>query len=164
MATFGNYAINLNNSGVVDVASFLSSGDEAGAIISIMEQTPIPQIFMVVLFVILFIFLATTVDSSAFAAAEMTVIQEQALGEQSAPRWMRITWAVATAIIAFIIVQIGGAKAVRSLCYAAGLPLAIVAILVMVSAVKMIREDYPAGKIAVLKTSSSADGKAQDDQ
>lgn len=164
MATFGNYAINLNNGGVVDVASFLSSGDEAGAIISIMEQTPIPQIFMVVLFVILFIFLATTVDSSAFAAAEMTVIQEQALGEQSAPRWMRITWAVATAIIAFIIVQIGGAKAVRSLCYAAGLPLAIVAILVMVSAVKMIKEDYPASKIAVLKTSSSADGKAQDDQ
>lgn len=153
MATFGNFAINLDNAGVVDIAAILATGDEAGAVTAIMEQTPLPQVFMVVLFIILFIFLATTVDSSAFAAAEMTVIQEEFTEEQSAPRWMRVIWALVTAIIAFIIVQIGGAKAVRSLCYAAGLPLAIVAIFVIISAVKMIREDY----IADLNASSNND-------
>lgn len=148
MATFGNFAINLDNAGIVDITAFLASGDEAGAVTAIMEQTPLPQVFMIVLFIILFIFLATTVDSSAFAAAEMTVIQEEITQEESAPRWMRIVWAVITAIIAFIVVQIGGAKTVRSLCYAAGLPLAIVAIFIIISAVKMIRDDYSAKTIA----------------
>lgn len=143
MGTFGNFAINLDNAGIVEIAAFLSSGDEAGAIIAIMESTPLPHVFMVVLLIILFIFLATTVDSSAFAAAEMTVVQEEFAEEASAPRWLRIVWAFITAAIAFVVLQVGGAKAVRSLCYAAGLPLAIIAVFIIISAVKMIKEDYP---------------------
>ncbi len=137
MGTFGNYAIGLDNSGAVDIASYLSAGDEAGAVIAIIGQTPLPRVFMLVLLVILFIFLATTVDSSAFVAAEMTVIQSEN-EESSSPRWLRILWAAAIAVFAFAILQVGGATAVRSLCYTAGLPLAIVAILVMVSVVRML--------------------------
>lgn len=138
MGTFGNYAIELDNAGAIDIASYLAVGDEAGAVIAIIGQTPLPHVFMAVLLVILFIFLATTVDSSAFVAAEMTVIQSEN-EESSAPRWLRILWAAAIAVFAFAILQVGGATAVRSLCYTAGLPLAIVAILVMISVVKMLR-------------------------
>lgn len=138
MATFGNYAIELDSSGAIDIASFLVLGDEAGAIIAIISQTPAPQIFMAILLIILFIFLATTVDSSAFVAAEMTVIQEENV-ETSSPRWLRILWAAAIALFAFAILQVGGATAVRSLCYSAGLPMAVLALLVMVSVVKMLR-------------------------
>ena len=125
MGTFGNYAIELDNAGAIDIASYLAVGDEAGAVIAIIGQTPLPHVFMAVLLVILFIFLATTVDSSAFVAAEMTVIQSEN-EESSAPRWLRILWAAAIAVFAFAILQVGGATAVRSLCYTAGLPLAIV--------------------------------------
>ena len=140
MGTFGNYAIQLDNSGAVDIASYLAVGDEAGAIIAVIAETPLPHVFTIVLLVILFIFLATTVDSSAFVAAEMTVAQERG-EESSAPRWLRIVWASAIAVFAFMILQVGGAKAVRSLCYTAGLPLAIIALLVIVSAVKMLSQD-----------------------
>lgn len=139
MGTFGNYAIQLDNSGAVDIASYLAVGDEAGAIIAVIAETPAPRVFMVALLVILFIFLATTVDSSAFVAAEMTVVQEES-GETSAPRWLRIVWAFAVAVFAFMVLRVGGVKAVRSLCYTAGMPLAIIAMLVIVSAVKMLRE------------------------
>ena len=45
-------------------------------------------------------------------------------------------------MIAFIVVQVGGAKAVRSVCYIAGLPMAIVSFLVMFSVYKMLRKDF----------------------
>ena len=79
-------------------------------------------------------------DSSAFAAAEMTIKQNK--GELLAPRWLRILWAVVAAIIAFVLLQVGGAKAVRSLCYIMGLPLAILTYLVFVSVYKMLKEDH----------------------
>ena len=79
-------------------------------------------------------------DSSAFAAAEMTAVQTGS--DDLAPRWLRLVWAVAAAVIAFIVVQLGGAQAVRSVCYIAGLPLAVIVFLIMYSVFVMLREDY----------------------
>ncbi len=140
MGTFGNYAIDAQVNGTVDIASFLAKGDEAGAIAALLNSMPFSKIFMIVLLIISFIFLATTMDSSAFAAAEMTVRQDK--NDASAPRWLRIVWAVVAAVMAFIVLQVGGAKAVRSLCYITGLPLAIIALLVIYSVYKMLKEDH----------------------
>ena len=95
---------------------------------------------MVVLLFISFVFLATTMDSSAFAAAEMPAVQTGS--DDLAPRWLRLVWAVAAAVIAFIVVQLGGAQAVRSVCYIAGLPLGVIVFLIMYSVFIMLREDY----------------------
>ena len=140
MGTFGNFAVKAEMSGTVDVAGLLANGDEAGAIIALLNSLPLSKIFMVVLLVISFIFLATTMDSSAFAAAEMT--SKQTGSDSLAPRWLRVVWAVVAAVIAFIVVQVGGAKAVRSLCYIAGLPLAIISFLIMYSVIKMLKTDH----------------------
>ena len=122
------------------VSAFLANGDEAGAIIALLNTLPMSDVFMIVLLFIAFIFLATTMDSSAFAAAEMTAVQTGA--DNLAPRWLRIVWAAVAAITAFIVVQLGGAQVVRSVCYIAGLPLAIIAFLIMYSVYKMLKEDY----------------------
>lgn len=140
MGTFGNFAIKTQMSGAVDVAGFLAQGDEAGAIVAVVNQMPFPKLFLVILLAIAFIFLATTMDSSAFAAAEMTTVQKD---ENSlAPRWLRIFWAVVAAVIAFAVVQVGGAKAVRSVCYLAGMPLAAISFFIIVSAYKMLKTDH----------------------
>lgn len=141
MGTFGNFAVKTQLSGAVDVSGILAQGDEGAAIVALLNTLPMPKVFMFILLAIAFIFLATTMDSSAFAAAEMTAVQK---GEDSlAPRWLRIVWAIVAAVIAFIVVQVGGAKAVRSVCYIAGLPMTIVAFVVMVAVYKMLRKDYP---------------------
>lgn len=141
MATFGNYAIDLDRSGAVDVGAYLASGDEAGAVMAVLGQTPMPKLGMAVLLVVMFIFLATTMDSSAYSAAEMSVARLDADGGASTPRWLRMLWAVVAAAIAFALVQVGGAQAVRSLCYTAGLPLALITLAVMASVARMLRED-----------------------
>lgn len=140
MGTFGNFAVKAQMTGTVDVADFLTNGDEAGAIIALLNTLPVPKVFMAVLLGIAFIFLATTMDSSAFAAAEMTAVQTGA--DRLAPRWLRLTWAIVASVIAFIVVQVGGAKAVRSVCYIAGLPLAIISFAVIYSAYSMLKTDY----------------------
>lgn len=140
MGTFGNFAVKAQMKGSVDVSGFLSNGDEAGAIIALINTLPMSRIFMVVLLFIAFIFLATTMDSSAFAAAEMTAVQNGS--DNLAPRWLRIVWASVAAVIAFIVVQLGGAQAVRSVCYIAGLPLAVIVFLIMYSVFKMLKTDY----------------------
>lgn len=139
MGTFGNYAIKTQVAENVDVSAYLANGDEAGAILALLNQMPISKVFMLVLLIISFVFLATTMDSSAFAAAEMT--SKQGNGESLAPRWLRLVWAVVAALIAFTIVQIGGAKVVRSLCYITGLPMAIIVFLIFASVYKMLKED-----------------------
>lgn len=139
MGTFGNFSVQAQLNGTVDVSGFLANGDEAGAIIALMETLPFSKLFMAVLLAISFVFLATTMDSSAFAAAEMTVKQD---GEDTlAPRWIRIVWALISSAAAFIVVQVGGAEAVRSVCYIAGLPLSIISFFIIGSLYKMLRED-----------------------
>lgn len=140
MGTFGNFAIKAQMNGTVNISSFLANGDEAGAIIALLNTLPMSNVFMIVLLFIAFIFLATTMDSSAFAAAEMTAVQTGS--DNLAPRWLRIVWAAVAAITAFIVVQLGGAQAVRSVCYIAGLPLAVIVFLIMYSVYKMLKEDY----------------------
>lgn len=140
MGTFGNFAIKSQMSGTVDVSAFLANGDEAGAIIALIETLPFAKVFMLILLVMAFIFLATTMDSSAFAAAEMTAVQKGA--DNNAPRWLRVLWAVVASVIAFVVVQVGGAKAVRCVCYIAGLPLAIISFVIMLSTYRMLKEDY----------------------
>ena len=144
MATLGNFVIDQEMSGAANIAVYLDAGDEAGAVIAAIFQTPFPKVLLVFLLVIMLIFLATTMDSSAYSAAEMSVERISGTEEDgSAPRWLRLLWAGLSAIVAFAVVQVGGAMAVRSLCYAAGLPLAIVAILIIFAAVKMLRNDDP---------------------
>lgn len=140
MGTFGNLAMKYQTSGVVDVAAFLENGNEVGAMMAILNNMPFSKLMLIILLVISFIFLATTMDSSAFAAAEMTAKMEN--DESLAPRWLRITWAVVASALAFTLLRIGGVKAVRSLCYLMGLPLAVVSFLVMASAIKMLRKDH----------------------
>lgn len=140
MGTFGNFAIKQQMSGAVDVSAYLASGDEAGAIIALINTLPMSKVFMVVLLFIAFIFLATTMDSSAFAAAEMTAVQTGQ--DELAPRWLRVIWAAVAAVVAFIVVQLGGAQAVRSVCYIAGLPLAIIVFIIIYSVYKMLKTDY----------------------
>lgn len=140
MGTLGNFAVKAQINGTVDVVEFLADGDEAGAIIALLNSLPMSKVFMIVLLAIAFIFLATTMDSSAFAAAEMTAVQTG--HDNLAPRWLRVVWAVVAAVIAFIVVQVGGAKAVRSVCYIAGLPLAIISFAIDYSVYKMLKTDY----------------------
>ena len=138
MSTLGNYAIKLQKSGV-DIAAVLNSEGQPSAIMVILRNMPQPKVIMVIVAILVFIFMATTVDSSSFVAAETTA--RHTSSDDHAPRWMRVFWAVTACLITFVLLRIGGFGAVQVLAILVGLPLAVVMFFVIGSAVKMIQKD-----------------------
>lgn len=140
MGTFGNFALELQKSGTVDVVSILANNGEAAAVVAIVQQMPFAKVLMGILIVLCLIFLCTTMDSSTISVAEMTTKHSD--GEDHAPRISRLIWAAAACLLTFILLKIGGYKSIRLMCLIMGLPLGILAIFVMRSCLKMLKTDF----------------------
>lgn len=139
MGTFGNYTMKLQVEGIVDVAGILNTQGEAAAILAILKTMPCSKIMIFAVLAICFIFLATTMDSSAFTAAEMTV--KHTGSEELAPRWIRVVWTVIACVVAFTLLRVGGFLAVRTVSVITGIPLAIIMYLMILSLMKILKED-----------------------
>lgn len=140
MGTFGNFALELQKNGTVDVVSILANQGEAAAVVAIVQQMPFAKIMMGILIAICIIFLCTTMDSSTISVAEMTTKHRD--GENHAPRMARIVWAAAACMLTFVLLKIGGYKSIRLMCLIMGLPLGILAFFVMASCLKMLKKDF----------------------
>lgn len=139
MMTLGNYSIRLQMSGKLDIASVLEGQGQAAAILEILKTMPYPKIMMAVLGAICLIFMATTVDSSSFVAAEMTAKGDDA--QTLAPRGSRVVWALVICAVTIVLLMVGGFSVVQVLAILTGLPLAIVMFTVIISAVRTLRKE-----------------------
>lgn len=139
MMTLGNYSIKVQQSGMVDIANIITNQGQPAAIVAILKTLPANKFMMVIVAILCFVFMATTVDSSSYVAAEITSNHES--NEKEASRLSRIFWAVISCIITFVLLQIGGFNAVQVLAILIGLPLVFVMILVIISAIKTIKQE-----------------------
>lgn len=140
MSTLGNYAISLQQGGIVDIASILNSQGQPQAILAIIKSMPFSKIMMIIVAILCFVFMATTIDSSSFVAAETTTIHDKP--EDLSPRWIRILWAAISCLITFVLLQVGGFNAVQVLAILIGFPLAILMFVIIISIIKALKEDY----------------------
>lgn len=136
LATLGNYSIEIQKSGI-DIASILNTEGQAAAILAIVQTMPAPEFAMAILALLCFVFMATTVDTSSLVAAELTTFHDAS--KEQAPRSMRLLWAGVACIITFVLLQVGGFSAVQTLALLTGLPLAILQIILIISAVKILK-------------------------
>ena len=137
---FGGYALYLQSSGKVDVAGILKEGGNSAAVIAIIETFPFSNVVLMFLCILLFIYLATTIDSSAYVLAGSTT---KILDENRDPaRWNRIFWAAAFCLLSIGLLMIDGMETIKLISVIAGIPLVVVIYLVMVSVVRMLKEDH----------------------
>lgn len=139
MMTLGNYSLSLQIGGKLDIAEILGREGQPAAILAIIGTMPFPKLMMIIVAVLCFVFMATTVDSSSYVAAETTV--KHSGTDDQAPRWCRIFWAVVACAITFVLLRVGGFNAVQVLAILIGLPLAILMFIVILSVIKMLKED-----------------------
>ena len=139
MATLGNYGIRVQMEGISDIASVLQTSGQPAAILAILETMPCKKLMMGIVALLCFVFMATTVDSSAYVAAETTFIHADS--DSQSPRWCRVFWAAVVCTVTFVLLKVGGFNAVQVLALLIGLPLAILMFVVVASAVRAIRED-----------------------
>lgn len=139
MGTLGNLALDLQKSGI-DIVSVLQNQGEAAAVLTIFQHMPYGKIMMAVFIGLCIIFLCTTMDSSTIAVTEMTTVHNA--GCDNARRVPRLIWAAIACFLTFILLSIGGYKSIRLLCLLTGLPLGILAVVVVISSIKLLRSDY----------------------
>ncbi|MBS4025701.1 MAG: BCCT family transporter [Clostridia bacterium] len=141
-AVLGGYTIHLELNKIVPVSSILSESGGPAAIVAVVSSLPGGQIVLPLVGIVLFIFLATTLDSSAYVLASIATKDLDLDGQP--PRWFRVTWALIIAAVAVALLAVGGLDAVQISSVVVALPLVPILLLMTFSFTKWLKEDHGA--------------------
>ncbi|SFP02148.1 BCCT family transporter [Enterovibrio norvegicus] len=128
----GNYGLSLQLSGQLDVVSILNSEGPTRAIFSILETLPMSTVVIAVFTVLCIIFTATTFDSISFILA--SVVQNNVTEDPM--RWNRLFWAFTLSFMPSVLMFMGGLATLQTAAIVGGLPLLVIAVMLMISGVK----------------------------
>ncbi|WP_211831109.1 BCCT family transporter [Kistimonas asteriae] len=128
----GNYGLSLQLSGAVDVVGILNEEGATKAIFSILAELPFSTLVIAVFTLLCLIFTATSFDSISYILA--SVVQNNVTEEPM--RWNRLFWAFAMSFLPTVLLFMGGLSTLQTAAIVGGLPLLVIAVMLMVSAVK----------------------------
>ena len=136
-AWFGSYSVSLQHSGALDVVSIFAEAGREEAFYAILETMPLAPMVEVAYIVLLFVFCATSIDSTAYVLASTCV--DGLSGDEQPKRWMRMAWAVLLLLFTLGLVLVGGLQTLQTATVLTGLPMIAVVALLMVACVKGLR-------------------------
>ncbi|MFZ0132078.1 MAG: BCCT family transporter [Desulfobacterales bacterium] len=142
-AIWGGYAIHVQTSGTLDVYGILKQSGWSNdvTIVAILDSIPGSKYLFIPVFTLLcFIFLATTLNSAAYTLSSQ--VTRVISGTEEPPRWNRTLWGIILGLFAVGLLSTGALKAVQLSSIIVALPLMPVLILMVVSLMKWLREDY----------------------
>ncbi|MFK0570822.1 BCCT family transporter [Endozoicomonas sp.] len=128
----GNYGLSLQLSGQLDVVGILNAEGPTRAIFSILEQLPFSYLVIILFTALCIIFTATTFDSISFILA--SVVQNNVTDDPM--RWNRLFWAFTLSLMPSVLMFMGGLETLQTAAIVGGLPLLVVAVMLMISTVK----------------------------
>ncbi|MGF1877036.1 BCCT family transporter [Photobacterium frigidiphilum] len=133
----GNYGLSLQLSGQLDVVSILNDEGPTRAIFSILEQLPMSTMVIAVFTLLCIIFTATTFDSISFILA--SVVQNNVTEDPM--RWNRLFWAFTLSFMPSVLMFMGDLATLQTAAIVGGLPLLVIAFMLMISGVKAAKLD-----------------------
>lgn len=138
---FGNYAIDAQLTGKLDIIAIVSEFGEAAAISQVILTLPWGQFALLLFTAVSIVFLVTTYDSASYTLASVTT---KRLQEGENPnRWNRLFWAFALGIVPVALMYIdGGLKVILSTTIVVSLPLLFISAIMAYSLLKMLQQDY----------------------
>lgn len=138
---FGNFALNLEISNLLNISEIITHSGEAAAITQIMMALPFGKLPLLMFTIVAIIFLATTYDSASYTLASVTTYN---LKEGQHPeRWNRLFWAISIAVVPIALMYIdGGLKVILSTTIVVSLPLIIIGGFMAYSLINMLKEDF----------------------
>ncbi len=138
-STLGCYSLDLQLSGKVDLVTILATQGKDAAVIAILDTLPFPMLTGIIFTLLTIIFMATTIDSSAYILASATT--KNLGGNEQPPRWNRLTWAAIFLLFALALTRIGGLETMQTASVLTGLPMIFVCGLTLWILYKMLKED-----------------------
>lgn len=157
-AILGNTGLYFQINDIVPVTQILNDQGGTAAIVAIMQGLPLGALALVVFLVLLVIFLATTLDSSAYTMA--AVASRELHPDEDPARWHRVFWAIALATVSVALMAAGGLEPLQTLSIITAFPLIFILGIAALSFRKWLIEDRPEEKIAGALSShpETADG------
>ncbi|WP_222850152.1 BCCT family transporter [Allosaccharopolyspora coralli] len=138
-ALLGNTALFYQIQNLVPVADIVESEGDTAAIIAVLDTVPLAPLALVVFLLLLVIFLATTLDSSAYT---MAGVASKHLPRDADPaRWHRVFWAVVLAGVSIVMMYSGGLETLQTLSIITAFPLIFILALVLLSLRRWLIED-----------------------
>ena len=135
MATFGGAAIELQLSGVVDLAAAVNE-NVATAMFEMLSAFPLSQVTSIVGVVLVVSFFVTSSDSGSLVVDHLT-----SGGKLDSPRTQRVFWAVMEGLIAAVLLLGGGLGALQTAAITTGLPFAVVLLVMIYSMYRAFDEE-----------------------
>ncbi len=139
-AVGGGYSLHAEMNGILDISAALNESGIPAAVVAIVSSLPGGTFTLFIFTILCIIFLATTLDSSAYVLASVST--KNLTGEGQPARWNRFAWAFALAMIAVGLIAAGGLKAVQTSTVIVALPLFPVLVILQLSLFKWLRKDF----------------------
>jgi len=141
-AIWGGYAIDAQLNGGVDLGAVLSSEGIPATVVAVLNTMPGAALIVPLFTLLCFVFLATTVDSSAYMLA--AICTRKLTGYEEPARWNRILWTVMLALVGVGLLSVGGLKAVQISTILVALPMIPVLFIMASSLVRWAYQDFGA--------------------
>jgi BCCT family betaine/carnitine transporter len=139
----GNHSLGLQLRGEVDVLAVLAESGGNQAIIAGLDALPFAAVFVVAFILLTSIFTATSYDSASYVLAASA--SKSMKPSEDPPRWHRVFWAVAIAILPIALMYAGGLKEAQTVVLVVSLPLVFTFWLSGISLLRSLKEDAPEG-------------------
>lgn len=144
----GNYGLSLEWSEALSITTVLGEQGQPNAVVAVLDQLPWPGIVVSVFCIVTIIFTATTYDSASYILAANATRRIE-VGDDPA-RWHRLFWAGALAITPLTLIFAGrltgdpraALTVVQTATLVVSLPILFVGVLMSVSLLKQLRNDY----------------------
>ncbi len=137
MTAFGNTAIDaVMNHGATYLSDAVSS-DVSVALFKFFEYLPFSNILSIIAVFLVVTFFVTSSDSGSLVIDNLT-----SGGDNSAPVWQRIFWAILQGVVASVLLIAGGLQALQTAAIASAMPFLIVMLLMCVGLFRALQDDY----------------------
>ncbi|WP_346839246.1 BCCT family transporter [Microbulbifer sp. SAOS-129_SWC] len=136
----GAYALNLELSGTLNVTQSLHDSGIPATVVAIIRTLPFSQVILAAFTLLSFVFLATTLDSSAYVLASIST--KNLYGEQEPAQLNRLAWSFVLALIAVGLLFASGLQTVKSMTIILALPLMLVLFVVFRSLMRTLNNDF----------------------
>ncbi|MCH1919371.1 BCCT family transporter [Shewanella sp. A3A] len=136
MTIFGNSAIDaIMNQGAQYLADAVSS-DVSVALFTFFEHLPFSGLLSILAVCLVVTFFVTSSDSGSLVVDNLT-----SGGDENAPVWQRVFWALAEGVVASALLLAGGLKALQTASIASAMPFLIVMFLMCIGLFKALKDD-----------------------
>lgn len=157
----GSLSMQRQISGAVDVIGMVSDGKANAAIVKILSSLPAGKLYMVVFCISTLLFLATTLDGSAYTMATTTT---KGLKNTEEPNPMlRLFWCIMLSLVPLTMILIkADLNTIKTCAIITAIPIVFIMIIILVGWLKWMKKDY--GRMSADMIRQEAEAKENEQQ